>query len=408
MQIQKVRGKRIFNPFVKGLLLAGAFGLVFVTGLQIGSGNWALSFSRQAVQSNKGLPNRLDYSSVDKVYDDLRRKFDGPLDEQKLIDGLKKGLVDAAGDPYTVFLNEEEANAFADDLAGVFTGIGARLEQDGEYVIIETPLQGYPAESAGLKAKDVIIKIDDQDAVGLTTAEAVKRIRGQEGTSVKLTVVRGGSEQLDFTIMREKIDIPSLEASYAADGKIGVISISQFSEDTLGLMNQTIDEFKQKGVKGIIVDVRNNPGGYLNSAVDISAKWLKTGQTIVEEKRDGKTVEKFAAKSVGAINGIPTVVLVNEGSASASEILAGALKDNQAAQLIGVTTFGKGSVQETVRYDKGGLLKVTVARWFTPAGNNISESGIEPDVKVEITDEDITNKRDPQKDKAIEVLQAQF
>ena len=409
MQTKKTGSKRRWVvPFTRGVLLAAAFGLVFFSGIQIGSGAWSLSFSRQAVQSNKGLPNRLDYSSVDKVYNDLRQKFDGPLDEQKLIDGLKKGLVEAAGDPYTVFLNEEEANPFADDLAGVFTGIGARLEKDGEYVIVETPLQGYPAEAAGLKAKDIIIEIDGQDATGISTAEAVKRIRGEEGTSVKLVVVRNGNERLEFTIVREKIDVPSLETSYTDDGTIGIISISQFSQDTLGLMDKAVAEFTQKGVKGIIVDVRNNPGGFLNSSVDIAGKWLTPGQTIVEERRDNKTVEKFSAKTKGALNGIPTVVLVNEGSASASEILAGALKDNGAAKLVGVTTFGKGSVQETVRYDKGGLLKVTVARWFTPNGQNISESGIEPDVKVEITEQDVTDKKDPQKDKAIAELKAQF
>lgn len=408
MQIQKVRGKRRLHPFFKGLLFAFAFSFVFLAGMQIGSGQWALSFSRQAVNANKDLPNRLDYSSVDRVYDDLRRKFDGDLDQQKLIEGLKRGLVEAAGDPYTVFMNEEEATAFADDLDGVFTGIGARLEKDGDYIIVETPLQGYPAEKAGLKAKDVIIKIDGQDAVGLTTAEAVKRIRGEAGTTVKLSIVRGTTEQLEFAIVREKIDVPSLEVSYIENGTIGVIAISQFSNDTANLMDKAVTEFKQKGVKAIIVDVRNNPGGYLNTAVDITGKWLKTGQTIVEEKRDGNTVEKFTAKSIGPLSGIPTVLLVNEGSASASEILAGALSDNQAAQLVGVTTYGKGSVQETVRYEKGGLLKVTVARWFTPNGQNISESGIEPDVKVEITEEDAANKRDPQKDKAIEILKAQL
>ncbi|MEZ6330700.1 MAG: S41 family peptidase [Candidatus Saccharimonadales bacterium] len=250
--------------------------------------------------------------------------------------------------------------------------------------------------------------MDGQDATGISTAEAVKRIRGEEGTSVKLVVVRNGNERLEFTIVREKIDVPSLETSYTDDGTIGIISISQFSQDTLGLMDKAVAEFTQKGVKGIIVDVRNNPGGFLNSSVDIAGKWLTPGQTIVEERRDNKTVEKFSAKTKGALNGIPTVVLVNEGSASASEILAGALKDNGAAKLVGVTTFGKGSVQETVRYDKGGLLKVTVARWFTPNGQNISESGIEPDVKVEITEQDVTDKKDPQKDKAIAELKAQF
>ena len=408
MERQKETTKsRWYKPFAKGLLLAGAFGLVFFGGLQIGSGAWSLSFSRQAIQANKDLPNRLDYSSVDKVYADLKRKFDGELDEPKLIDGLKKGMVEAAGDPYTVYMNEEEATAFSESLSGSFGGIGAELAKKDEAIVVVAPIAGTPADKAGLRAQDIIVSIDDQDATGISVEEAVKRIRGEAGTTVKLGVLRG-QERLDFTITREKITIPSVTTSYAENDTIGIISISQFSEDTASLVNTAANEFKQKGVKGIIVDVRNNPGGYLNSAVDISGKWLKNGQTIVEEKRDGKTVESFTAKTTGTLNGIPTVVLVNEGSASASEILAGALKDNKAAQLIGVTTFGKGSVQETVMYEKGGLLKVTVARWFTPAGNNISESGIEPDVKVEVTKDDITNKRDPQKDKAIEVLKAQF
>lgn len=407
MERQKETKSKWYKPFAKGLLLAGAFGLVFFGGLQIGSGAWSLSFSRQAVQANKDLPNRLDYSSVDKVYADLKRKFDGPLDEQKLLDGLKKGLVEAAGDPYTVFMNEEEATAFNESLTGSFGGIGAELAKKDDAVVVVAPIAGTPADKAGLRAQDTIVSINDQDATGISVEEAVKRIRGEAGTTVKLGVLRG-QERLDFTITREKITIPSVTTSYAENDTIGIISISQFSQDTAELVDAAANEFKQKGVKGIIIDVRNNPGGYLNSAVDISGKWLKKGQTIVEEKRDGKTVESFTAKTTGTLNGIPTVVLVNEGSASASEILAGALKDNKAAQLVGVTTFGKGSVQETVVYEKGGLLKVTVARWFTPGGNNISESGIEPDVKVEVTQDDITNKRDPQKDKAIEVLKAQF
>ncbi|MCU0667475.1 MAG: S41 family peptidase [Patescibacteria group bacterium] len=397
--IQKKSKKK---SFVTGFVLAGSFIFVFFAGLQFGSGAWAFSFSRIAVNANKDLPNRLDYSTVDKVYNDLRQKFDGQLDDQALIIGMKRGLVEAAGDKYTAFLDSEEASAFQDQLNGTFEGIGAQLAKDGEYVIIETPLSGKPAEKAGLRAKDAIIKIDDKDAIGISTAEAVERIRGEKGTTVKLGVARGG-ELLEFNIVRETINIPSVETSYESNGKIGVIKINNFGNDTVELTNKAAEEFKQKGVKGIIIDVRNNPGGFLDGAVKVSEKWLNKGQVIVEEKRDGKIVQSFKAGTTGVLAGIPTTILINEGSASASEILAGALKDNNAANLVGVTTFGKGSVQETVFYDFG-LLKVTVARWFTPNGKNIDESGIEPDTKVELTEEDFANKRDPQKDKAIELL----
>ena len=389
--------------FIRGFLIAGAFGLVFFAGLQIGSGQWTLSFSKNAIQSNKELPNRLDYSSVDKVYDDLRSKFDGELDEQTLLNGLKRGLVEAAGDPYTVFFDPDEAASFNEDLNGTFSGIGAELSKEDNVIIVVAPIGGSPAEAAGLRAQDVIVEIDGQDASGISVAEAVKRIRGEKGTQVTLTIARNG-EIKEITITRDTITIPSVEVSYEADDTIGVLEISRYSEDTNALVNDAVAEFKQKGVSGIIIDLRNNPGGYLDSAVDVSSHWLNKGATILEEKRDGKTVKTFTSSRTGELVGVPTVILINEGSASASEITAGALKDNKAATLVGVTSFGKGSVQETVQYKNGGLLKVTIARWYTPNGQNIDESGIEPDVKVEITEEDITNKNDPQKDKAVELL----
>lgn len=397
-----VKGKKQ-SSFVRGLALAAVFGFVFFSGIQFGSGAWAFSFSRQAVQSNKDLPNSLDYSSVDEVYDMLRQKFDGELNEDDLLTGMKKGLVEAAGDPYTVYLDPKEAAEFDSQLNGTFEGIGAVLAKEGEFVLIETPLSGYPAETAGLKARDTIVKIDDQDATGISTAEAVTRIRGEAGTTVKLTVVRDG-KLLDFSVVREKITIPSVETSYAENDTIGIIKINSFATDTVSLVSKATEEFKSKGVKGIVVDVRNNPGGYLNGAVDVSENWLNTGQVIVEEKRGGKVVESFKASSKGVLSGIPTVILINEGSASASEIMAGALSDNGAATLVGVTTYGKGSVQEFSKLGSGSVLKVTVARWFTPSGQNIDESGIEPDEKVEITEDDVVNNRDPQQDKAIELL----
>lgn len=394
------------SSFVKGLLLAVAFGVIFYGGMQIGSGAWSLSiasFSNKPIEENKDLPNKLDYSSVDKVYKDLKQKFDGELDEVALIEGMKKGMVDAAGDPYTSYLDAEQTISFNESLNGTFEGIGAELSKEENVIIVVTPLSGSPAEAAGLRAQDIIVTIDGQDATGISVEEAVKRIRGEKGTDVTLGVIRS-NEQLDITITRSTIELASVKTEYLENGTIGYIELSMFSGDTVELVNDAVKEFKERGVKGVILDVRNNPGGLLNASVDVSEVWLESGDLILEEKRGGITVESYKTSSKGILAGMPTVVLINEGSASASEITAGALKDNDAATLVGVTSFGKGSVQEPKQYADGSLLKVTVAKWYTPNGQNINESGIEPDVKVERTNEDYKNKVDPQKTKAIEIL----
>lgn len=394
--------KSLARPFILGfigvLLIAG----IFTAGMQFGKGVWTFGI-KEPVTANQGLPNRLDYSSVNEVYEALVRKYDGKLDEQKLMTGLKKGLVEAAGDPYTTYFDVDEAKAFNEQLNGSFSGIGAELAKDGSAIVVVSPIAGFPAEKAGLKSKDVIIAIDGQDATGLSVEEAVKRIRGESGTSVKLTIVRNSTETQDLTIQRQVITIPSVE-SKIIDGNIGYIRITRFAEDTPKLVNQAAAEFKTKGVKGIILDMRGNPGGYLTGAVDISGLWLKQGQIILEEKRDGKVIKDYKADTTGALQGMPTVVLINEGSASASEITAGALKDNNAAQIVGVTSYGKGSVQEFSTFGSGSVLKVTVARWFTPAGKNIDKEGITPTVKVELSEADAKASNDTQLKRAQELL----
>jgi carboxyl-terminal processing protease len=224
-----------------------------------------------------------------------------------------------------------------------------------------------------------------------------------EGTKVKLKIIRDASKELDFEITRAQITIPSVE-SEILPGNIGYLKISRFSDDTASLSRDAANSFKKAGVKGVILDMRSNPGGLLDASVDVSSLWLPPGKTILEEKREGVVVKTFKAKGTAVLQGIPTVVLINEGSASASEITAGALKDNGAATLMGVKSFGKGSVQQLDKLPGGAILKVTIARWFTPSGKNIDKEGIEPDQKVERTDDDIKNNKDPQKDKAIEFL----
>ena len=396
----KRKGMRLTKGVACGLLAV----LIFWLGIGIGQGSISLGqgkFLNKGVSKN--VPGDLDYSSVEQVYDILRKDYDGQLDTEKLLDGLKKGLAEASGDQYTEYLNAKEAEDFSQDLSGTFSGIGAELSKEEKTIVIVSPISGYPAEKAGLLPKDVIIEINGESAYDLNVSEAVNKIRGEEGTNVKLKVVRNGSQELDFEITRQKITIPSVE-SQTLDGNIGYIRISRFAEDTSGLVKDAATKFKQAGVKGVVVDLRSDPGGLLDAAVEASSQWLPRNKMVLQEKRDGVTVRSYPSKGYKTLEGVPTVVLVNEGSASASEIMAGALKDNGAAQLLGTKTFGKGSVQQLEELHDGSVLKVTIARWYTPNGKNIDKEGIEPDVKVGRSADDIKNGKDPQKDAALGIL----
>lgn len=350
---------------------------------------------------NKQLPENLDYSSVEEVYDRLREKFDGKLDATKLLDGAKKGLVEATGDPYTVYFTDEEGKEFMNDLEGTFSGIGAELDKRDTRLFIVSTLDDSPARKAGLLANDTIVKVNDQDTADWSTDKAVSEIRGEKGTTVKLTILRD-QELKEFSIVRQEIITPSVKWEVADN--IGYLRISRFAEtNTIDLATQAAEDFKAKGVKGVVLDLRGNGGGYLEAAQKISSLWLQD-KTVVQERRDEQVVDTLRSGSSPSLAGMPTVVLVDGGSASASEIVAGALRDNNAAQLVGVKTFGKGSVQEIEKLSSTGQLKVTVAKWFTPNGKNISKEGIAPDVEVKISDENLKNNQDPQKDKAFELL----
>ncbi|MBA2278993.1 S41 family peptidase [Candidatus Saccharibacteria bacterium] len=396
--LEKRRKKGRFLPRLSYLVLALA---IFTAGWLAGCGRLQV---RQygAVSSNSGLPDKLDLSSVDSIYQSLKNNFDGTLDEAALLDGIKSGLAKATGDPYTEYFNAEGAEEFTNEIDGVFEGIGAQLGKDADNnIIIISPLSGYPAERAGLKPKDIIAQIDGETAYDLTIGEAVDKIRGEKGTTVILTIVRDG-KPIEIPVVREQIDVPSVK-SEIKDG-IGVIEITRFGDDTVELARKAAQDFKAANVKGIVLDLRGNPGGYLEGSVDVASLWLDKGTTILTERRENVVINTISAKGNPLLKGIPTIVLIDEGSASASEILAGALKDNNAATLIGQKSFGKGSVQQPVNLRDGGLLKVTIARWFTPAGKNIDKEGIEPDTAIELKPEDVTAGRDPQLDAAIAKL----
>lgn len=376
------------------VIVAFVFGNRFQT-----LGDWF--FAPYTNKGNQALSQNLDFNSTEKVYEILKQKYDGKLDTQSLQDGLLKGLVDASGDPYTTYMSAKEAALFNDDLNGTFTGIGAELIQQNGSVMVSTPLSGFPAEKAGVRARDIIYKINDEDATKLSIGEAVKKIRGDAGSTVKLTLIRDGA-QIEIPIVRAKITVASVESS-VLDGNVGYIKISRFGDDTADLANKAAQDFKSKNVTKVIVDLRNNGGGLLDSAVKVAGIWMDN-QVVVVEKEGGRTKSTLKTGNNPILINVETVILINEGSASASEILAGALHDHGVAKLIGEKTYGKGSVQEIVDLEDGAQLKVTVAHWFTPKGVNVNKEGIKPDEEVKLTEEDFNNNRDPQKDWALQEL----
>ncbi len=379
-----------------------------VAALLLFSSGWAFGSGRVTVNGIKSgsiassNSSKLDYASIDEVYSSLKDNYDGTIDQTKAVDGLKAGLVKASGDPYTEYFNPTDSKSFQDELSGNFEGIGAELGKEGTSIVIISPIAGSPAEKVGLKPKDILIDIDGKAASDITISEAVKLIRGKAGSDVKLTLARQG-EKVEVTITRAKISVPSVK-SEIKDG-IGILTVSRFSDDTPALATKAAQEFKVKNVKGIVLDMRSDPGGLLDSAVKLSSLWLDQGKTVLLEKRGGKVERTYTASGANTLKGIKTVVLINEGSASASEITAGALHDNNVATLMGVKSYGKGSVQQILQLGGGGTLKVTIARWFTPNDKNIDKEGITPEKEVKITEDDIKAARDPQKDAALQFLQ---
>jgi len=335
----------------------------------------------------------LDLSSVQKTYQQLKANYDGPIDTQKMIDGASRGLVAAAGDQYTVFMDAKEAKAFDNDLSGkIGGGVGAEIGIRGGKPTIIRVLTGNPAEKAGLKAGDTIVAVNDQSTIDWQADKTADIIRGEVGTTVKLSIVRG-SDTKEFTVTRATVNNPSVEGR--VENGIGTLTISRFDDETSNLAKKIAQGFKQQNVKGVILDMRGNGGGYLTAAQDVAGLWLND-QVVVSERTGGKVVDELRSGSDAVLTGIPTVVLVNGGSASASEIVAGALQDHKAATLVGEKTFGKGTVQKVLDLGAGTQLKVTVARWYTPNGKNITKEGISPDQKIELTAADGDAGRDPQ------------
>lgn len=324
------------------------------------------------------------------------------IDREKLVYGAIRGMVSSLKDPYTEFFPPEETKQFQQDVKGEFDGIGAEIGLRKSILTIIAPLKNSPAEHAGLKAGDKIFKIDDRITTDLQLDEAVRLIRGKKGTTVKLLVFRDSFDKArEFSITRDTIQVETISTE-KRPGRVFVIKLNQFSENAGVEFKKAVQEFFASGSKKLVFDLRNNPGGYLVVSVDIASWFSESGDVIVRERFADGTEEVHRSRGYRLLKEIPTVVLVNEGSASASEIVAGALRDLNATLLIGTKTFGKGSVQEVIDLEKKSSLKVTIAKWLTPKGTEINGKGIEPDIAVEPGEDP---KKDPAMDKAIEVLE---
>jgi carboxyl-terminal processing protease len=377
-----------------GKLIAGGLALVVVFGLGVNVGNGRISIASQPHEQS-GLPTKLDYSSVNDVYNAIKENYNGTLTATQMTDGLKHGLAEATKDPYTEYFTAAEAKSFNDELNNSFSGIGAELGQDSDGNLqVIAPISGFPADKAGLKAQDLIASIDGTSTSGMSVDAAVNKIRGKAGTKVTLDIVRDKTQALTLTITRQNIQVPSVTTK-TLDNNIGYMQISTFADDTAKLAQAAADKFKQQNVKGIVLDLRDDPGGLLDAAVSVSSLWVPQNKLIVEEKG---TIGDVTHDATGGdeLNGIPTVVLVDAGSASASEITAGALHDNNVARIIGVKSYGKGVVQQLMNFPDGSELKVTVASWYRPNGSSINHKGITPDQIVTVSDADAKAKNDTQ------------
>ncbi len=364
-------------------------------------------FGKSQVVCDICPPEELDFSLFWEAWSKLEEKFVDKenIDIQEMIYGAITGMVKSLGDPYTVFMKPEDTKRFVEDVKGSFEGVGMQIDiKEGQLQVV-APLEGTPAQRAGLRAGDKITKVDGESTVDITIYEAVNLIRGPEGTEVILTIYREDwGETRDIGVVRGTIEVPSLKLEFKED-KIAYLKLYQFSERAAYDFREAVIDILESDADRIILDLRNNPGGYLEVAQDIAGWFLEKGQIVViEDFGKGKEQKLYKAEGNPKLLSYLVVILINEGSASGSEILAGALRDNRDIKLIGQDSFGKGSVQELEKLKEGSSLKITIAKWLTPKGNLITDKGLEPDIKIEMTTEDYQEDRDPQLGKAIEII----
>lgn len=407
------RAKFTIRKYVSAMLLIA----VFVTGLFIGRSSVEDGFAQGKTVAPVTIKNRdsknasakeLDFKQFWQVWSKVQEKYvKRPADEQQMFYGAIAGMIASLDDPYSVYFTPEIAKQFQEELEGSFSGIGAEVGMKENRVVVIAPLPDSPAEAAGLRTGDYISEIDEKSTAGISVEEAVKQIRGPEGTDVTLTLEREGAKgPTKITIKRRKIELKSVTFQMLPNN-VQLIKLSSFNEQTIPQLNAAIVAAQQKKVSGIILDLRNNPGGYFDTAISVASEWLMPQQVVVVEREGTSSIRKeFKTDGKHRLRGIKTAVLINGGSASASEIVAGALQDHEMAKVIGSKSFGKGSVQEYEELADGSALKLTIALWYTPKDRSINESGIQPDIAIEEKKDDgasaIAARKDPTKDEFIQ------
>lgn len=410
-QLTKQQAQRIAYYTFVVFAVAGFGSAIFYAGYQVGVTTPKTVVVENIVNSEPDKKLATDFKTFWEAWDLLKSEHlkGGEAKDQDLLYGAIRGLTNALGDPHTIFLPPEDSKKFEEDVTGNFGGIGAEIGVRSDQLVVIAPLKDNPAEKAGLKAGDKILAIDGKSAQGLDVNEAVKKIRGEIGTEVSLTIFREGWEQTrDFKIMRANIQVPTIDWEPITRGskQIAHVKLYSFNQNAPFLFYKTILAAFFGKTDAIILDLRNNPGGFLEVAVNLAGWFLDKGSVVVSEKfRSGEDII-FRSNGNGALKEVPTVILVNKGSASASEILAGALRDHLGIKLVGVQTFGKGTVQELRPLSDNSKIKLTIANWVLPDGGIIEEEGLKPDYEVEIKEEDMPT--DPQLEKAIEVLLEQM
>ncbi len=402
--------KKSFLKKISSILPKLAFiAIVFAFGIWIGQ-NVAFPFSPDRAPifsvANQNTPSQVkaDFTPFWDAWDKVTSGYleRSKIDPQKLIYGAIAGMVDSLGDPYTVFLDPEQNSEFELSLSGTFEGVGIEIDIRDKTLVVVAPIDGTPAQKAGVRAGDKILQIDGEDTFGMNIQDAVSKIRGKKDTKIVLGLGRG-EKKLDVTIIRAKIVIKSVEFEDLGSG-VAKIKITRFGDNTFREWSKVVNKFVAGGFKKLIIDMRNNPGGRLDHSISITGDFVNKGTTVViEEEASGKQVP-FKTENEPRLKGVKTVILINKGSASASEIVAGALRDLLSVKLVGETTFGKGSIQKVEDLAAGAGLHITFAKWLTPKEIWVNKKGLKPDVEVKLTEEDTKAKKDPQLDKAIELL----
>ncbi|WP_455749377.1 lmo1851 family serine protease [Peribacillus simplex] len=370
-----------FIKIKKFTFIMGIFLVIFLTA---GITTIALTFGDEKVES-LAPDKHAEFEKLYTTYDKIKDNYYEEVDEEKLVDGAINGMIKSLDDPYSAYMDKKEASSFHESISSSFEGIGAEIqEQDGQIMVV-SPIKGSPAEKAGVKPNDIILSVDGKSVEGLSSSEAVLKIRGEKGTKVDLSISRAGeSEPLELTIKRDTIPIETVYAEMLDDG-VAKIQVTSFSEHTVQELKTALEEMSKKDMEGLVLDLRGNPGGLLEQAIEMASLFVPNGEVVLQvEERSGKKVV-YKSENDGELK-IPVVVLIDDGSASASEIVAAAVSESADIPLIGVKSFGKGTVQTAEDFEDGSNFKYTAAKWLTPEGNWIHKKGIKPDITVKLPD----------------------